>query len=79
MVMRLQYDDSAYDGLSNISDIKRIILIAINHRILLTPSEAARAWAEHSDSYAAGWLILPDDDCSVWYDLPNWARGERND
>lgn len=43
-------------------DIIRIMKVAIDANILLTPEEAEMVWTEHSDSYAAGWLGLPDDD-----------------
>lgn len=42
-------------------DIIRIMKVAIDVNILLTPEEADMVWTEHSDSYAAGWLGLPDD------------------
>lgn len=43
-------------------DIIRIMKVAIDVNILLTPEEADMVWTEHSNSYAAGWLGLPDDD-----------------
>lgn len=43
-------------------DITRIMKVAIDVNILLTPEDADMVWTEHSDSYAAGWLGLPDDD-----------------
>lgn len=43
-------------------DIIRIMKVAIDANILLTPEEADMVWTEHSNSYAAGWLGLPDDD-----------------
>lgn len=43
-------------------DIIRIMKVAIDVNILLTPEEAEMVWTEHSNSYAAGWLGLPDDD-----------------
>lgn len=43
-------------------DITRIMKVSIDVNILLTPEDADMVWTEHSDSYAAGWLGLPDDD-----------------
>jgi hypothetical protein len=57
-------------------DVKRIVEIALAHGVLLSAQEAEKAWMEHSEIYAAQWLFLPEDDIDVWYDLPNWAKGE---
>jgi hypothetical protein len=73
MVKKLtnNYNDCQYP-----SDVERIVKVALAHGIELSPKEAEAAWDEHSDNYAAGWLYLPEDDESIWWDLPAWAKGE---
>lgn len=79
MVVNLNREDD-FLGWDNLygpkHDIKRIIKIGLSRGILLSPLEADKAWQEHSDTYAAGWLMLPEEDGAVWSDLPAWARGE---
>lgn len=43
--------------------IQRVILE--KHKVMVTLQQAHELWEEHSDSYAAGWLILPEDDDQI--------------
>lgn len=61
-------------------DVKRIMQVALAHGIILTPVEAYKAWSEFSDMMAAGWMSLDSEsDGSLWYALPEWARGEADE
>jgi hypothetical protein len=55
-------------------DVARIISIAASRGVSLTALEAEKAWEEYSDSMAAGWMMLGDDE-EVWACLPSWAVG----
>lgn len=58
-------------------DVRRIIRVAFEHGIILTPNEAYKAWQDFSDTMAAGWMNLEcESDGSLWYSLPEWARGQ---
>lgn len=44
------------------NDVDRIVAICLSNGFAISKSDAHHAWSEHSDNYAAGWLILGDDD-----------------
>ena len=43
-------------------DIRRMIEVCNKKGITITPELAEKLWDIHSESYCAGWLILPEDD-----------------
>jgi hypothetical protein len=44
------------------ADVRRIIAICESRGYYISDADAHHAWEEHSDNYAAGWLVLGDDD-----------------
>lgn len=47
-------------------DIERIIKVAETHlKLKMSVDEADEIWINHSDTYAAGWLGLPDEDTEL--------------
>lgn len=62
------------------SDVERIQRVALSHGVLLGWMDAYSLWDNHSDSYAAGWLFLPDNDDELWntikYEIQDTPNGE---
>jgi len=58
------------------SDCERIVNIALDHRYLLSVSQAEDVWSEVSEMYAAGWLFLPDSDDELWADIEAFLIGK---
>lgn len=50
-------------------DVKRIQKVMHDAGFPMTRQEAYSRWNEHSSSWCAGWLILPDDDEDIVWDL----------
>jgi hypothetical protein len=46
-------------------DCERIVKVLRSKGYGLSLHEAERMWESHSDSYCAGWLILPDIDQEI--------------
>jgi hypothetical protein len=74
MVYKLS--DKDFEQFNYPSDVKRIVIVAAGRGVILFAVEANAAWEEHSDNLCAGWLVLPEDDDTLWSQLPAWARGE---
>lgn len=47
-------------------DIARIIRVCKNHGYLINAYTAQWAWERYSESYAAGWLMLPALDADLF-------------
>lgn len=47
-------------------DTERIVKVAFEHGVILTLTQAERAWLLFSESMAAGWMGLPDSDEKLW-------------
>jgi hypothetical protein len=47
-------------------DVRRIQVVAMARGVLLDENQAESAWDRYSDSMAAGWMGLPDDDNDLW-------------
>lgn len=47
-------------------DCERICKVALKHEYLISPIEANFFWEKYSNSMAASWLTLPDNDSDVW-------------
>jgi hypothetical protein len=43
------------------ADVKRIVLVCADRGYAISEADAHHAWEEHSDNYAASWLVLDDD------------------
>lgn len=46
-------------------DISRIVKVCRDTGYTVSRSMARRIWENHSDNYAAGWLILPESDADL--------------
>ena len=46
-------------------DITRIIRVASECGIELTPETAANLWEDYSDGFCAGWMVLPRQDTEL--------------
>ena len=57
-----------------IDDTKRIIKVALDHNLFLTPIEAEIIWLLYSDDMAANWMMLPDEDIILWEIINNQQR-----
>lgn len=49
-----------------VEDTKRIVNVVMNHGIWINPLEAEQMWEEYSDTLAATWMTLPEDDSELW-------------
>lgn len=47
-------------------DVKRILSVLIAHGYQATEEQAISLWDEYSDSMAAGWMMLPDEDKDIY-------------
>ena len=50
-------------------DIARIMGVSARRGVYLSQEKAQEVWKARSASMAAGWLILPEDDDSLWTEL----------
>ena len=57
----------AHDHFEYQSDINRIVKIFADRGYEISHSDAVKAWEQHSDRMAAGWMMLGEDD-EVFYD-----------
>jgi hypothetical protein len=48
------------------ADVLRIRQVALRNGLALSDAEAQAAWERFSDSMAAGWLTLPEDDEDIY-------------
>lgn len=63
-------EDSEYDY-----DCKRICKIFASHDFFITLKQSRILWEKYSESMAAGWLYLPQDDDEIWFNLaPYWEE-----
>ena len=58
------------------SDCERIADVALRHRYLLTVEQAEDLWNDFSETFAAGWLSLPEDDEELWRDIESRVVGK---
>jgi hypothetical protein len=65
--MKLLRIKSKYSDCDYPSDVGRIVKIFANRGYDISYSEAYLAWRAFSDSMAAGWMMLGEDD-EVFYD-----------
>lgn len=54
-----------------IDDVKRIQEVLLNNGYSSLLKDCGDLWEAYSDSYAAGWLGLPEDDEELWNILEN--------
>jgi len=50
-------------------DIDRIIKVMADHYYEVTRDQAKALWEEHSEDYAAGWLVMPAKDEDLFESL----------
>jgi len=48
------------------NDVIRLQAVILQNGYEADYEDAANIWEDYSDSYAAGWLGLPDDDNELW-------------
>lgn len=48
------------------NDVERLQRVILHNGYESDYDDAANIWEDYSDSYAAGWLYLPDDDNELW-------------
>lgn len=63
---KIKYEISRLLRPEYIDDTKRIVKISFDNGIILSLKEAEEIWEEYSDSMAAGWMNLPEDDKELW-------------
>ena len=53
-------------------DIKRIqeVIEKIGYKI--SEDDAMLAWKEYSDAFAASWILLPEDDATIWRNIERY-------
>lgn len=49
-----------------LSDTERIVKVAFANGYTISLKQAEAAWEAYSDSMAAGWMRLPEDDEELW-------------
>lgn len=64
--LRLKYQEEQfhYSG-----DIDRIVNVFADRGYEISYSDAGHAWERHSENYAAGWLILPENDDDLYAEI----------
>jgi len=60
-------------------DITRMRQICHRKGFETTREELAEAWANHSDRFCAGWLVLPGDDEEVFLELLDEMDSEEDE
>lgn len=68
LLKQLRIKSEYYEYYDYPSDVERIVRIFADRGYQISPQDAHRAWRAFSDSMAAGWLILGDDD-QVFVDI----------
>lgn len=47
-------------------DVRRLVAVAADYGVTVTPRQAYRAWISVSETSAASWLSLDSDDEILW-------------
>jgi len=55
-------------------DLDRIVKVFTNRGLYCTHAQAYQLWSKYSESMAAGWMILPDDDIDVFSNISHYFR-----
>lgn len=58
----------------HIDDVNRLVVAAAANGIALTQAQAYQAWTDYSDSYAAGWMMMPQQDDELWSEAQSRVR-----
>lgn len=58
----------------HIDDVNRLVVAAAANGIALTQAQAYQAWSDYSDSYAAGWMMMPHQDGELWSEAQSRVR-----
>lgn len=51
---------------SNNKDLIRIQNLCLKNNIIITKEQALKLWDKHSEDYCACWLMLDDNDETLW-------------
>jgi len=54
------------DGFRYEDDVQRIVDVCQKHGFEISENDAKLCWEQHSDSYCASWLILPESDVELF-------------
>lgn len=68
--LRDDFDNEHFSG--HRGDVKRIVQICLSRGHQLSYETAYKAWEQFSDSMAAGWMMLPDDDAEVFHTVMSY-------
>ena len=58
----------------HIDDVNRLVSVAAANGIVLTQNQSYQAWTDYSDSYAAGWMMMPHQDDELWSEAQSRVR-----
>lgn len=61
------------------NDITRIVEICKKRDYEISRHDAQMVWFKHSEVFAAGWLILDEDDESIFQTIMSYCNNEEND
>ena len=64
MIRKIRYEENYQHR--HQSDVERLQRVMLAHGYDADLPSAADIWEDYSDSYAAGWLGMPDDDNKLW-------------
>ena len=73
---RLTYKETPYGVREHTGDILRIQCVLRKEGYTVSEDDAARAWADFSESYAAGWLTMRGEDDDYIYNAVISRLGE---
>jgi len=65
-MIKLKFKDPYNHHFEYQSDIERIVKIFADRGYEISHEDAVRAWEQYSDSMAAGWMFLDEEDCYVF-------------
>ena len=66
MIFKKKATNDQYFNHRHIGDVVRIQRVAEEHGYEADLEACAYIWDEYSDDYAAGWLLLPEEDEDLW-------------
>lgn len=73
MIRKINQPDTPYYH-RHIEDVERIQQVCLKNGYAADLEDCAGIWSEYSDSYAAGWLGLDEDDDDLWRTIKNYVE-----
>lgn len=64
-MIRLKYIENNY-SIDYPQDIVRIVDVFYSRGYIISYGDAAKAWEQYSDTLCAGWIMLPEEDETVF-------------